>query len=69
MSAVATATTQLSQQSTSEENTINGLVQTNLPTASVQLQQLEMQYQASLEAGTRVMNLSILNYIDQVSTT
>jgi len=68
MSAVATATTQLSQQSTSEETTINGLVQTNLPTASVQLQQLEMQYQASLEAATRVMNLSILNYMDQVST-
>ena len=68
MSAVATATTKLSQQSTSEETTINGLVQTNLPTASVQLQQLEMQYQASLEAATRVMNLSILNYMDQVST-
>jgi flagellar hook-associated protein 3 FlgL len=69
MSAVATATTQLTQQTTSEENTVNGLVQTNLPTASVQLQQLEMQYQASLEAGTRVLNLSILNYMDQVSTT
>jgi flagellar hook-associated protein 3 FlgL len=68
MSAVATATTQLSQQTTSESNTINGLVQTNLPTASVQLQQLEMQYQASLEAGTRVMNLSILTYMDQVAT-
>jgi flagellar hook-associated protein 3 FlgL len=68
MSAVATATTQLSQQTTSEETTINGLVQTNLPTASVQLQQLEMQYQASLEAATRVMNLSILNYMSQVTT-
>ena len=69
MSAVATATTQLSQQSTSESNTVNGLVQTNLASASVQLQQLEMQYQASLEAGTRVMSLSILNYIGQVPTT
>jgi len=68
MSAVATATTQLSQQTTSESTTISGLVQTNLPTASVQLQQLEMQYQASLEAGTRVMNLSILTYMDQVAT-
>ena len=68
MSAVSTASTQLSQQTTSEGNTINGLVQTNLPTASVQLQQLEMQYQASLEAGTRVLNLSILNYMDQVAT-
>jgi flagellar hook-associated protein 3 FlgL len=69
MSAVSTATTQLSQQSTSESTTINNLVQTNLPTASVQLQQVENQYQAALEAGTRVMNLSILNYISQVSTT
>jgi flagellar hook-associated protein 3 FlgL len=69
MSAVSSATTQLSQQTTSEQTTINGLVQTNLPTASVQLQQLEMQYQASLEAATRVMNLSILNYMNQVSTT
>jgi flagellar hook-associated protein 3 FlgL len=68
MSAVSTATTQLSQQTTSEQTTINGLVQTNLPTASVQLQQLEMQYQASLEAATRVMNLSILNYMSQVTT-
>jgi flagellar hook-associated protein 3 FlgL len=69
MSAVATATTQLTQQTASEGNTVNGLVQTNLASASVQLQQLETQYQASLEAGTRVMNLSILNYLDQVSTT
>jgi flagellin-like hook-associated protein FlgL len=68
MSAVATASTQLSQQSASEENTVNGLVQTNLASASVQLQQIENQYQASLEAGTRVMNLSILNYMSGVST-
>jgi flagellin-like hook-associated protein FlgL len=68
MSAVATASTQLSQQSSSEENTVNGLVQTNLASASVQLQQIENQYQASLEAGTRVMNLSILTYMDQVAT-
>jgi flagellar hook-associated protein 3 FlgL len=68
MSAVSTATTQLSQQSTSESTTINNLVQTNLPTASVQLQQVEDQYQAALEAGTRVMNLSILNYIGNVTS-
>jgi hypothetical protein len=35
----------------------------------VQLQQVEMQYQAALEAGTRVMSLSILNYIGSVSAT
>jgi flagellar hook-associated protein 3 FlgL len=68
MSAVSTATTQLSQQTTSTQNTVNNLVQTNLPTASIQLQQVENQYQAALEAGTRVMNLSILNYIGDVST-
>jgi flagellar hook-associated protein 3 FlgL len=69
MSAVSTATTQLSQQTSSEQTTVGDLVQTNLASASVQLQQVEMQYQAGLEAATRVMNLSILNYIDQVSTT
>jgi flagellar hook-associated protein 3 FlgL len=68
MSAVSLATTRLATQTTTESNTINNLVQTNLPTASVQLQQLENQYQASLEAGTRVMNLSILNYMSSVST-
>jgi flagellar hook-associated protein 3 FlgL len=68
MSAVSLATTRLSAQSTTESNTLNNLVQTNLPAASVQLQQLENQYQASLEAGTRVMNLSILNYIGNVTT-
>lgn len=68
MSAVATATTQLSQQSNSQKTALGSLVQTDLASASVQLQQLEMQYQASLEAGTRVMSLSILNYIDQVPT-
>jgi flagellar hook-associated protein 3 FlgL len=68
MSAVALATTRLSAQTTSQSNTLNNLVQTNLPAASVQLQQLESQYQASLEAGTRVMNLSILNFIGNVTT-
>lgn len=67
MSAVSLSTTRLSAQTTTESNTINNLVQTNLPAASVQLQQLEMQYQASLEAGTRVMNLSILNYLGSSS--
>jgi flagellar hook-associated protein 3 FlgL len=68
MSAVSLATTRLSTQTTTESNTINNLVQTNLPAASVQLQQLENQYQAALEAGTRVMNLSILNYMSTVAT-
>jgi flagellar hook-associated protein 3 FlgL len=68
MSAVSLATTRLSAQTTAQSNTLNNLVQTNLPAASVQLQQLESQYQASLEAGTRVMNLSILNYIGNVTT-
>ena len=68
MAAVSLATTRLSAQSTTQSNVLNNLVQTNLPTASLQLQQMENQYQASLEAGTRVMNLSILNYIGTVTT-
>lgn len=68
MAAVSLATTRLTSQATTESNTINNLTQTNLASASVQLQQVEMQYQASLEAGTRVMNLSILNYMSGVST-
>lgn len=68
MSSVSLATTRLSAQTTTQSNTLNNLVQTNLPAASVQLQQLENQYQASLEAGTRVMNLSILTYLGSVSS-
>lgn len=68
MAAAQTATTSLQQQTTSTENTLNNLTQTNLPNASIQLQQLEMQYQATLASGTRIMNLSILNYIGNVST-
>ena len=68
MAAVSTATTQLSTQTASTQNIVNNLVQTNLPTASLQLQQVQNQYEAALEAGTRVMNLSILNYIGAVST-
>lgn len=68
MSAVSTATTALGQQTTSADNHLNGLTQTDLATASVQLQQIQNQYQASLEAGTRLMNLSILNYMSTVGT-
>jgi len=68
MAAVSLATTRLTSQTTTESNTINNLTQTNLAAASVQLQQVEMQYQASLEAGTRVMNLSILNYMSGVAS-
>jgi flagellin-like hook-associated protein FlgL len=68
MSAVSTATTALSQQTTSADNHLNALTQTDLATASIQLQQIQNQYQASLEAGTRLMNLSILNYMSTVGT-
>jgi len=67
MAAVQTATTALQQQTISAQDNLNSLTQTNLPNASVQLQQLEMQYQASLEAGTRLMNLSILNYMGNIT--
>jgi hypothetical protein len=32
------------------------------------LQQVQTQYQASLEAGSRLLNLSILNYLGSVGT-
>jgi flagellar hook-associated protein 3 FlgL len=68
MSAVQTASQTLSQQTTSKTNQLNSLTQTNLPNISLQLQQIQAQYQASLEAGTRIMGLSILNYIGSVPT-
>jgi hypothetical protein len=69
MSAVETASTNLQQQTTSQDNQLNSLTQTNLPDAEIQLQQIQNQYQASLEAGSRIMSLSILNYISSVPNT
>ena len=69
MSAVATASTTLSQQITSQGDQLNTLIQTNLPDAELQLQQIQNQYQASLEAGSRILSMSILNYIGSVPTT
>ncbi len=63
MSAVSTASTQNQQQVTSDGNQLNSLTQTNLPNATVQLQQIQNQYEATLEAGSRIMGLSILNYL------
>jgi flagellar hook-associated protein 3 FlgL len=68
MSAVSTASTLNQQQITSDSNHLNALTQTNLPVATVQLQQIQNQYQATLEAGSRVMGLSILNYLGSVTT-
>lgn len=69
MSAVQTASTTLSQQITSQGDQLNTLTQTNLPDAELQLQQIQNQYQASLEAGSRILSMSILNYISSVPTT
>jgi flagellar hook-associated protein 3 FlgL len=68
MSAVQNASNALSSETTAQTNTLNSLTQTNLPTATLQLQQIQTQYQAALEAGSRILNLSILNYIGSVST-
>jgi len=68
MSAVQTASTNLQQQITAQGDQLNSLTQTNLPDATLQLQQIQTQYQASLEAGTRILGLSILNYISSVPT-
>jgi flagellar hook-associated protein 3 FlgL len=69
MSAIQTASQTLQQQTTSQSNQLNSLTQTNLPDATLQLQQIQTQYQASLEAGSRILGLSILNYISSVPTT
>jgi len=68
MSAVQTASTSLQQQITAQGDQLNSLTQTNLPDATLQLQQIQTQYQASLEAGSRILGLSILNYISAVPT-
>ncbi len=63
MSAVSTANTQNETQVAAKSNQLNSLTQTNLPNATVQLQQIQNQYEATLEAGSRIMGLSILNYL------
>lgn len=68
MSAVQTASNSLSAQTVATTTQLNSLTQTNLPDATLQLQQIQTQYQASLEAGSRILNLSILNYIGSVSS-
>lgn len=68
MAAVSTASTQNQQQITSDGNQLNSLTQTNLPVATVQLQQIQNQYEATLEAGSRVLGLSILNYLGTTTT-
>ncbi len=63
MAAVSTASTLNQQQISSQSNQLNSLTQTNVATASIQLQQIQNQYEATLEAGSRILNLSILNYL------
>ncbi len=63
MSAVTNATNTLSAETTSGTNQLNALTQTNLPNATVQLQQIQNQYQAALEAGSKMLQLSIMNYL------
>ncbi len=66
MAAVQTADQSNQQQNVSQQTRLNGLTQTNLPNVTIQLQQVQMQYQASLQAGTRIMGLSMLNYMSSV---
>ncbi|HEX4140648.1 MAG TPA: hypothetical protein VHY09_09895 [Candidatus Methylacidiphilales bacterium] len=68
MSAVSTAKTQNASQVASEGNDLNSLTQTDIATASVQLQQIQNQYEATLEAGSRILGLSILNYLGTTTT-
>jgi flagellar hook-associated protein 3 FlgL len=68
MSAVSAASSILSSQMTSQNNQLNALTQTNLPNVTLQLQQVQTQYQASLEAGSRILGLSMLNYMSSIPT-
>jgi flagellar hook-associated protein 3 FlgL len=63
MSAAQSASQMLQQQISSKGNQLNTLTQTNLPNVTVQLQQIQAQYQASLQAGSRLLGLSIMNYL------
>jgi flagellar hook-associated protein 3 FlgL len=68
MAAVSTASQTITQQLSSQNNQLNTLTQTNLPNVTVQLQQIQNQYEASLEAGSRILSLSLMNYIGSVPT-
>jgi flagellar hook-associated protein 3 FlgL len=68
MAAVSAASQTVTQQLTSQNNQLNALTQTNLPNITVQLQQIQTQYQASLEAGSRILGLSLMNYLSSVPT-
>jgi flagellin-like hook-associated protein FlgL len=63
LAAVTTASTINQQQITAQTQQLNSLTQTNLPNATIQLQQVQNQYEATLEAGSRLLNMSILNYL------
>jgi flagellar hook-associated protein 3 FlgL len=63
MSAVSTASKAVTAETTTKTNQLNSLTQTDLATASVQLSQIQNQYEAALEAGTKLMNISIINYL------
>jgi flagellar hook-associated protein 3 FlgL len=66
MAAVSSASQILTQQINNRTNQLNTLTQTNLPNVTVQLQQIQNQYQASLEAGSRILGLSLMNYLSNV---
>jgi hypothetical protein len=66
---VQTASNSIQQQITAQTNQLNSLTQTNLPDATLQLQQIQTQYQAALEAGSRILSLSMLNYMSSIPST
>jgi flagellar hook-associated protein 3 FlgL len=69
MAAVQTASQSLATQTTADTDQLNSITQTNLPNVTLQLQQIQTQYQASLEAGSRILGMSLLNYISSVPNT
>jgi flagellar hook-associated protein 3 FlgL len=66
VSAVQSSSQTNEQQTLDQQNQISSLTSTNLANASVQLTQAQLQYQASLESGTKILGMSILNYYSAV---
>lgn len=69
MSAVQTAGQFIQQQSATGQQQLSSLTGTSMANALVQLQQTQTQYQASLQAGARILSMSMLNYMGSIPTT
>lgn len=56
----------IQQQLLNKQQQVSGLTQINVATTLVQLQQTQLAYQASLQAGSKILGLSLLNYFGSI---